>query len=375
MDWQAVERLVHELQQGLLDRRGFLCRAAGLGVSAAALPAVVTAVLGGGRRAEAQGLKGTGEVVVCTWGGSYTESQRKAFFDPFEKESGIRVRTVGSPDLAKIVAMVQNKAVEWDLVDAEGQMMLRLAAQDMLEKADFSIIPKEDLFPEAVSDFGIGSVSYGYVLGWLTRKHGARPPQTWKDFFDATAFPGRRAMYAQPMPNLEFALLSEGAAIDKLYPLDVDRAFRILERHKPLINVWYKSTTQIPTLLRGEEVDLIAATGGRMIDLKRSGAPVDFTYNQGAWMQSFWVVPKGARNRENAMKLMAFYARAENEAQFSQLFPNGVPNRKAYALMSRETVALLPTSPGNVERQVRLDYAWWAKNVDEITKRWLAFVG
>jgi putative spermidine/putrescine transport system substrate-binding protein len=182
-------------------------------------------------------------------------------------------------------------------------------------------------------------------------------------------------MYAQPMPNLEFALLSDGVPLDKLYPLDVDRAFRVLERHKPLINVWYKSTTQIPTLFRGEEVDLIEATGGRVIDLKRSGAPVNFTYNQGAWMQSFWVTPKGAKNKENAMKLMAFYARPENEAQFAQMFANGVPNIKAYALMPKETVALLPTSPENIGKQIRIDAAWWSKNVDEITKRWLGFVG
>jgi putative spermidine/putrescine transport system substrate-binding protein len=112
-----------------------------------------------------------------------------------------------------------------------------------------------------------------------------------------------------------------------------------------------------------------------MIDLRRSGAPVDFTYNQGAWIQSFWVVPKGARNRESAMKLMAFYTRPENEAQFSTLFANGVPNMKAYALMSKETVALLPTSPENIGKQIRIDAAWWAKNVDDVTRRWLAFLG
>src|SRR5262245_54654564 len=171
--------------------------------------------------ARAQTLRGSGEVVVCTWGGSYTEAQKKAFFDPFEKETGIRVRTVGSPDLAKIQAMVANRAVEWDLVDAEAQMMLRLGAQDMLERADFSIISKADLFPEAVSEWGIGSVAYGYVLGWSAKTYAQKEPTGWKDFFDAQGFPGRRAMYAQPMPNLEFALVSEGVAIDKLYPLDV----------------------------------------------------------------------------------------------------------------------------------------------------------
>jgi putative spermidine/putrescine transport system substrate-binding protein len=335
----------------------------------------MAATLLAARGAGAQTLRGTGEVVVCTWGGSYAEAQRKAFFEPFEKESGVRVRVVGVPDLAKLHAMVANKAVEWDLVDAEGQMMLRLAGQDMLERVDYGIVPKADLIPELAGEWGIGSVAYSYVVGWSTKTYGTRSPAGWKDFFDAAAFPGRRAMYAQPMPALELALLSAGVPKDRLYPLDADRAFRILEQHKPLVNVWYKSITQIPTLMRGEEVDLIEGTSTRMIELQRGGVPVGWTFDEGAWMQSFWIVPKGARNRENAMKLMAFYTRPENEAQFTQAFPLGVPNRKAYALMPKETLALLPTSPGNIERQFRVDSAWWAKNVEEITKRWLAFVG
>src|SRR5262245_57539354 len=284
---EIVEQRSRQPRTNGITRRQFNHRALGVAISAVAGSGLAVGV----RRARAQ-AKATGEVVVCTWGGSYTESQKKACFDPFEQETGIRVRVVGIPDLAKIQAMVQSHAVEWDLVDAEGQMMLRLAAQDMLERADFSIIPRADLMPSAVSEWGIGSVSYGYVLGWSTKKFAAKEPATWRDFCAPGAFPGRRAMYAQALPNLEFALVADGVPMDKLYPLDVDRAFRILERYKPLVNVWYKSGTQIPTLLRGEEVDLIAATAGRMIDLKKSGAPVNFTYNQGAWMQSFWVVPK-----------------------------------------------------------------------------------
>jgi len=373
MDWRRIERLVERHHAGAIGRREFGRQALRLGVGASALPALLTSVFG--RRADAQPLRGSGEVVVCTWGGSYAEAQKKAFFEPFEKESGIRVRVVGVPDLAKLHAMVSNKAVEWDLVDGEGQMMLRLAAQDMLERADYSIIPRADLIPALATDWGIGSVAYSYVVGWSKKTYGAKEPTGWKDFFDAAAFPGRRAMYAQPLPALELALLAAGAPIDKLYPLDVDRAFKLLEQHKPLVNVWYKSITQIPTLMRGEEVDLIEATSTRMIELGRSGAPVGWTWNQGAWMQSFWITPKGAPNRENAMKLMAFYTRPEPEAQFVQAFPLGMPSRKAYALMPKETLAMLPTSPGNIERQFRVDSAWWAKNVEEITKRWLAFVG
>ena len=150
-----------------IGRRDFVGRAIGAAAAAAGFATP--------RRARAQG----GEVVVCTWGGTYTEAQRKFFFDPFEKETGIRVRTVGVPDIAKIRAMVQARAVEWDMVDAEGQMMLRLAADDMLERADFSVIPRGDLLPTAASDWGIGSVAYAYSLGWNSQKFPAgKQPRT-----------------------------------------------------------------------------------------------------------------------------------------------------------------------------------------------------
>jgi putative spermidine/putrescine transport system substrate-binding protein len=268
--------------------------------------------------------------------------------------------------------MVQNKAVEWDLVDAESQMMLRLGAQDMLERADFSIISKTDLM--AVSEWGIGSVSYGYVLSWSTKAYPQKEPSTWKDFFDATAFPGRRAMYAQPMPNLEFALLSDGVPLDKLYPLDVDRAFRVLERHKPLINVWYKSTTQIPTLFRGEEVDLIEATGGRVIDLKRSGAPVNFTYNRARGCSPSGSPPRGEEQGERYEADGILRATGERGASCPDVRERGAQHQSV-CTMPVETGRAPPDVPENIGKQIRIDAAWWSKNVDEITKRWLGFVG
>jgi ABC-type glycerol-3-phosphate transport system permease component len=70
-----------------------------------------------------------------------------------------------------------------------------------------------------------------------------------------------------------------------------------------LISVWYKSGTQI-RLLRGEEVDH-RRHRGRMIDLKKSGAPVNFV-QPGRVDAVVLDRPKGARNRDNAMRLMAF---------------------------------------------------------------------
>ena len=370
---RRVDRLLERYYIGEISRRTFLRRACGLGLSAAVLPGLVVEFLTGPARAQ---TKGTGDVVVCTWGGSYADAQKKAFFDPFEQETGIRVRVTGIPDVAKIRAMVSTNNVEWDLVDAEGEMMIVLAHDGMLERADYSVIDRQGLMRGSSSEWGVGSVSYGYAMGWSTKAYPqGREPKTWADFFNAQGFPGRRAMYNQPIPALEFALLADGVAMDKLYPLDVPRAFKYLRDHKAMINIWYKETTQIPTLMRGQEVDIIEGTSGRLTDLKRSGAPVDFTWNQGAWLQSYWIVPKGAKNRDNAMKLMAYYTRPQNEAKFAELFASGVPNAKAYALMPKAAADLLPTAPQNVVHEFQVDSAWWAQNLDAVTKQWLAFVG
>ena len=42
-------------------------------------------------------LKGTGEVRIATFGGTMQETQQKAYFEPFEKLSGIKVRPSRAP--------------------------------------------------------------------------------------------------------------------------------------------------------------------------------------------------------------------------------------------------------------------------------------
>jgi putative spermidine/putrescine transport system substrate-binding protein len=71
------------------------------------------------------------------------------------------------------------------------------------------------------------------------------------------------------------------------------------------------------------------------------------------------------------MKLIAWMAQAENEADFVKKFPYGMPNKKAYALMSKEISDNIPTSPENLARQVRIDPQWWTDNLETVNRRWL----
>lgn len=350
-----------------IDRRGFL---AGTAVAAALL------TRRGAHAAESGDLlKGTGEVVVCTWGGSYTDAQVANLFKPFTDASGIKVATTGTPDAAKIKLMETSGKVDWDIVDAEAQMMYKAMADGQLEKIDYDLIykvvPKADLIQDSLTEYGFPSIAFGWVLAWNSKAFAKAAPNSWADFWDVKKFPGRRALYSQPKPLLEFALIADGVSPDKLYPLDVDRAFKKLDQIKSAISVWYEDLGQADVLLRNGEVDLMLTSNGRAHTAKKSGGSVDFTFNQGAWEQGYWIVLKGAPHKDNAMKLIAWTAKPEGEAKFAEAYAYGGPNLKSYAMIKPDVAAGLSTAPENLKTQFKVDGKWWTDNLEAMNRRWL----
>jgi putative spermidine/putrescine transport system substrate-binding protein len=353
-----------------LTRRGFL---AGSAAAAAALTLPRGALADTGQAAAV--LKGSGKVIVSTWGGGYTDAQTKGMFAPFTKATGIEVVTTGTPDPAKLKLMEESGNVEWDIVDAEGQMMYLAAKQGQLTPIDYELIykvvGKGDLIPDSVDQYGLASVAFGWVLAWNTKTIPSSPPQSWADFWDVAKYKGRRAAYAQPKPLLEAALLADGVPKDKIYPLDVDRGFAKLDKIKDHIDVWVADTSQYDVLLQNGEVDLMLGSLGRSWGARKKGFAVDYTFNEGLWEQSYWIVPKGAPNAGNAMKLLAWMALPEVEADFVNLFPVGVPNQKAYPLIKPDIASNLPTAPENLPKELYVNAKWWTDNIDAVNRRWL----
>lgn len=97
----------------MLHRRNVLKSAAALGILAVAP--------GGGliRSASAQNRPFT----FCSFGGALSDTEKAAFMDPFSKENGAEILNVSPTNYAKIKAMVEANAVEWDLVDVGGQFI------------------------------------------------------------------------------------------------------------------------------------------------------------------------------------------------------------------------------------------------------------
>src|ERR1700737_5593647 len=84
-------------------------------------------------------LKGSGEVRIATFGGAMQEAQQKAYFEPFEKISGIKVNAFPGTNPTKIKAMVETGNVEWDLAQLSRGSIMNLQKQgDYFEKNHYS---------------------------------------------------------------------------------------------------------------------------------------------------------------------------------------------------------------------------------------------
>src|SRR5262249_42738465 len=205
------------------------------------------------------------QLVVCSWGGAYQEAQRKTMFQPFERETGIKVVEASPTDYGKLKAMVQSGNAEWDLVDVGDLNVIAGTKDNLLEPLDYQTIDTRDVFPQVVHKFGIGTIYYSTVLAYSTKKYAKGDhPKSWAQFWDVAKFPGPRTLRNNPLDNLEFALLADDVPLDKVYPLDVERAFRSMDRIKKHINVWWTTGAQPAQLLADGEVDLAASWNGRI---------------------------------------------------------------------------------------------------------------
>jgi putative spermidine/putrescine transport system substrate-binding protein len=195
-----------------------------------------------------------------------------------------------------------------------------------------------------------------------------QPPKSWADFWDAKAFPGRRAVSGLAQETLEIALLADGVAKDKLYPLDVERALAAIKRLKPQIGVFWTTGAQSTQLIKDGEVDLIAIYGSRVSPVIEDGSAVQFTYDQGLLGYGCVAVPKGAKNAAKAKELALAMVSPEIQANIIEKMDNyGPVNAKAYQVrkFTPEQLAKTNSSPQNASKQVLIDAAWWAKNGDK----------
>jgi len=349
-------------------RRRFLQKAGAAAAAAALGPLIIT------DRTIAQ----TRTLYVNSWGGSFTAAQEAAYFKPFTALTGIHIRTVTPVSYARIKAQVQAGRYEFDMTSVNSMQWLRASREGLAEPIDWGIFKKGTLPAEAIvaNGHGVASNIQGTNLCYRRDKFPNGGPRSWADFWDVGKFPGARALCINDSPRtLIFALLADGVPADRLYPLDIDRAFKKLDQIKPHIKVWWTQGNQSQQLLRDGEVDLIVMWNARASELQQQGHPVELVWNGATITTTMWGVAKGAPNRKLAWEFLQFAVQPKPQADFANKLYYGPTNPEAFKYISSEVSRQLPTYPENVKLTIKPDTLAEADQTAKIQERftqWLA---
>ncbi|WP_233849345.1 ABC transporter substrate-binding protein [Paraburkholderia sp. HD33-4] len=305
---------------------------------------------------------GAETVTFAGYGGDYQKNIVKALIKPAADKENLDLRTESHDGLATVRVQVASGSPAWDIVQLGAEECATGSAQNLFEKLDYKLINTNGIPAEAHAEDWIASNYYSVVLAYRTDKYKDNPPKTWADFWDVKKFPGKRSLALQPQETMEVALLADGVSPDKLYPLDQKRALKALERIKPSVSAWWTTGAQSAQLLRDGEVDMEAIWGSRIAPVLQSGAPVNFTFNQGLLAYACLAIPKGAKHAQAARKLIADVVTPQIQANIPEVMPfYGPVNSKAFDVrkFSPDVLAKANSSPQNRSQQVLMNGAWW----------------
>ncbi|SFJ73179.1 putative spermidine/putrescine transport system substrate-binding protein [Bosea sp. OK403] len=308
------------------------------------------------------------QLIVASFGGGWAASMTEAFHKPFTEATGIKVVVTDGADLAKAKAQVHAGNIEWDIVELATGWLSAGARENLWEKIDPTIVDTSDAVPGTQHENAIGHCTYSSGLAWNAAKFAdGKHPTDWQGFWDVKAFPGRRGLLTRVTSNLEFALMADGVDPKKLYPLDVERAFKSLDKIKPHVTNWIGAMPQTVSLLQNNECDFVSSAAGRIFIAKKQGIPLGYS-NEGVLIETGRVaVLKGTKKRDLAMKHLAFMMRPDRQAHFATLTGYPPVKLEGIRLMSPELKSQSPdpASPKNALN----DEFWWEPNLLALTKR------
>jgi putative spermidine/putrescine transport system substrate-binding protein len=339
-----------------MSRRRFIAS-----VTALAAPAVWTSARAAQR------------IVIRDAGGPFPLAFQKAFYEPFKAATGIECVpvTASSEPTAQIRAIVESGSGVWDMANLTEFSTLQV--RDFLEPHGLENNPifRDKIPGQFKNDKWIGNDVYSCVLAYRTDVYKPEAaPRTWADFWNVGRFPGRRALSRSPLDTLEIALIADGVEPTALYPLDIDRAFRSLDKIRKHVTVWFQGGTQSTQLMLNKEVDMCQSWGARAKAAADAGAPVGMSLIGSLWIAEGWVILKNTPNLEACRKFIAFAIDAERQAAFTPYLAYGPTNVDAFKFIDPTIARILPTYPDNLKTSGPVDAVWREKNKEMLIDRY-----
>jgi putative spermidine/putrescine transport system substrate-binding protein len=323
--------------------------------------------------------RAAGQLIVRNPGGAWDETQRRYIYDPFTKETGVEVVVVAST-MTKMLAMVKSGNTELDVADAGFDGLVTLDRTGALQPIDFAGWKRADPndIPKEYKTANTAAMAlYATVLGYNKETFAeGKQPKSWAEFWDAAKFPGARMLedMAGGTPNLEFALIADGVPMDKVFPIDIDRAFKSLSRIKPQIKKFWDTGALSAQMLADKDVVLGSIWNGRLQAIANKGAPVAIEWNQHMLQLQGYGIFKDAKNQKEAQLFVDYAMTAKAQVGLAQELNYGPTNRKTFGMLTADVIAKLPGSPQRLTQSFLQDANWWDENRAKVNSVWSKWI-
>lgn len=288
------------------------------------------------------------ELYVYNWGEYIDET----VIEDFEKETGIHVVYDLFETNEEMYPVIEAGGVSYDVVCPSDYMIQKMIENDLLAEINFENIPNisyigEEFMTRSQAFDPENKYSVPYTWGTVgilyndkkLEEMGVEPPDSWLDLWDER-YAGEILMQDSVRDAFMCALKGMGYSLNSTDPSELEQAKEMLIRQKPLVQAYV--IDQVRDKMLGEEAAISVIYSGEMLYLQESAAGKDFNLEYvipkegtNLWIDS-WVIPKNAKNKENAEKWIDFLCRPDIAKRNFEYITYATPNQGAYDLLDEE---------------------------------------
>ena len=290
------------------------------------------------------------ELYVYNWGEYIDED----VIDQFEEETGIKVIYDMFETNEDMYPVIEAGGVNYDVVCPSDYMIQKMRENDLLAEINFDNVPNlkeiDPAYMEMSKSFDPEN-KYSVPYTWGTvgilyntkmlEELGVDAPKKWSDLWDER-LEGEILMQDSVRDAFMVALKKDGHSMNSTDKTELQQAKQDLIDQKPLVQAYV--IDQVRDKMIGGESAIGVIYSGEMLyiqnEVKDLGLDYDLEYvipeeGTNLWIDS-WVIPKNAKNKENAEKWIDFLCRPEIAKQNFEYITYSTPNKGAFDLLDEE---------------------------------------
>ncbi len=288
------------------------------------------------------GETSAGELYVYNYG---------EYFDPealaqFEEETGIKVTYDEYETNEVMYPIIANGAAQYDLVCPSDYMVQRMISEGMLEKINFDNVPNikyvDQIYKDAAKGFDSAneySVPYLWgTVGILYNKTMVKEPvDSWGILWD-TKYKDNILMQKSVRDAFGITLKYLGHSLNSTDEKELEEAKQKLIQQKQSGVVQAYVVDEVRDKMIGNEAAIGVIYSGEALTCQSENPDLEYVIpkeGSNLWIDA-WVIPKGAKNKENAEKFLDFLCRPEIAKKNFDYITYSIPNSEGRKLIEEE---------------------------------------